>query len=231
VPGREGGIDSSSASASAGAILTGISSMGSKDLGVGDVTWKPIPPKGISDEEYTDRRDKQAASICKRLIPEWKEDAKCEVGTITGGITNALFKVTNSDLDEGHALKSVALRVFGDNTDLLIDRNKELSVMKQLYPHGFGAKVLASFHNGRIEEFLYHKPTDYKLCREPKFMSRIARLILKFHSLAIDAPKEPILWKMILEWCDTASKLDFADDEKRKAFDAIDFNQMKSDIR
>jgi len=193
------------------------------------VAWKPLEGAG-EEEDFVRKRDEQAISICKALLEPWSNDARATVEVITGGITNALFKVTNLELEESKE-KDVILRVFGDNTDLLIDREKELSVLLQLNTHGFGAKVLATFENGRIEEYLTSKPMDFTRCVQPKYISKIAKLAAKFHSLPIVASKEPSLWNTVWGWYDTARELDFQDPNMKASFEKIDFQLLKDELK
>ena len=57
---------------------------------------------------------------------------------ISGGITNLLWKlsVENSDLSD------VVVRIFGQQTDKIIDRDQERKVLGPLNAAGFGAQVL-----------------------------------------------------------------------------------------
>ena len=192
------------------------------------LAWQPLGD--LSEEDFVTKRDQQAISICRALLEQWSPDAKATVQVITGGITNALFQVTNLDVGEGKS-SSVILRVFGDNTDLLIDREKELSVLRQLNVHGFGAKVLATFENGRIEEYLTSKAMDFTQCVQPKYISKIARLTAKFHSLPIEAPREPSLWNSVWDWYETARTLQFEDSGKKAAYDRIDFPLIKKELK
>lgn len=59
------------------------------------------------------------------------------MGLISGGISNALFKLTPA----GGGLAPVALRVYGDSTEHFIDRQRELLLMSLLHRQGFGPKV------------------------------------------------------------------------------------------
>lgn len=61
-----------------------------------------------------------------------------QVDKMSGGITNVLLKLA---APEGAGPGPVALRVFGDNTDILIDRHEELDVLLRLNAAGFGAPV------------------------------------------------------------------------------------------
>ncbi len=60
---------------------------------------------------------------------------------ISGGITNLLWKLTPK-LESG--LSPVVVRIFGEQTDLLIDREREKEVLLQLNQAGFGAPVQPS---------------------------------------------------------------------------------------
>ncbi len=59
-----------------------------------------------------------------------------KVAKVSGGITNLLLKLSPPDEH-----KPVLVRVFGDNTDIVIDRKAEEIVSLQLYTAGFGAEV------------------------------------------------------------------------------------------
>ena len=60
----------------------------------------------------------------------------CKVAKVSGGITNLLLKLSPSGANE-----PVLVRVFGDNTDIVIDRKAEEVVSLQIYKAGFGAEV------------------------------------------------------------------------------------------
>ena len=61
-----------------------------------------------------------------------------QVAKISGGISNLLVKVSPP---ASTGLQSVAVKVFGEKTELLIDREVERRVLLQLNKAGFGAKV------------------------------------------------------------------------------------------
>lgn len=64
--------------------------------------------------------------------------AGCQVSHVTGGITNALLKLQPKSAS---SLQPVLLRIFGDQTELVIDRKQEARVSVQLHANGFGAEV------------------------------------------------------------------------------------------
>ena len=61
-----------------------------------------------------------------------------KVSEISGGITNILWKLQ----PQGKTLDPVVVRIFGKQTDKIIDRDHEKRVLGPLNNAGFGAKVL-----------------------------------------------------------------------------------------
>ena len=72
------------------------------------------------------------------LVPTSSPSILFQVSEISGGITNLLWKLTPK-LESG--LSPVVVRIFGEQTDLLIDRKREKDVLLQLNEAGFGAPV------------------------------------------------------------------------------------------
>lgn len=68
-----------------------------------------------------------------------------QVDKMSGGITNVLLKLA---APQGAGPGPVALRVFGENTEVLIDRHEELGVLLQLNAAGFGAPVRQQNESG-----------------------------------------------------------------------------------
>ena len=64
--------------------------------------------------------------------------ASRQVTLVTGGITNALLKLQPT---ADNSLEPVLVRIFGDKTELVIDRATEARVAVQLHSNGFGAQV------------------------------------------------------------------------------------------
>jgi ethanolamine kinase len=66
--------------------------------------------------------------ICKELVRGWSslDSSRFSIETVSGGITNMLLKVSAED-GKGNK-SSVTVRLYGPNTDLVIDRKRELQV-------------------------------------------------------------------------------------------------------
>ena len=132
------------------------------------------------------------------------------ISALHGGITNRLYRVSLSTIPE-----SVLVRVYGDGSDILIDRNVDEAVFRELttYPSGtFGVKLLATFNDGRIEEYFEGcrtlNPND--LCRID-MSTIIAHRMCEMHHLNIKTCKgkngsiEPVLIDKLRSWHKIAS--------------------------
>ena len=61
-----------------------------------------------------------------------------QVSEISGGITNLLWKLSHT---AGDSTSAVVVRVFGKQTDIIIDRAREEVALEALNRGGFGAQV------------------------------------------------------------------------------------------
>ncbi len=138
-------------------------------------------------------------------------------------------------------LGAVVLRVFGTNTDIFIDRDRELQarrpahgaraaltwplprlqVLLQLNAAGFGAPVVATFTNGRCEAFLAARPLEPPEFADPELSPRIARLLRRFHAAPVDGPREPPLWPLLRKWLDMAASLRLDDPARQARLEAV----------
>ena len=133
------------------------------------------------------------AALAASLVPSWSDlpPSSLEVAVISGGITNALWSVAvkeSPSVNENVSPRRVAVRAYGDRTDLLIDRALEVRTLLLLNAKGFGAKVLAGFEGGRVEEFLPGRALTPEETARPETAERIARGLARLH--AVDFKKE-----------------------------------------
>ncbi|KAJ6746743.1 CHOLINE/ETHANOALAMINE KINASE [Salix koriyanagi] len=119
--------------------------------------------------------------LCKDLFKKWSEldDSSFSVETVSGGITNLLLKVSVKEEDGNEV--SVTVRLYGPNTDYVINRERELQAIKYLSAAGFGAKLLGVFQNGMVQSFINARTLIPQDMREPKLAAEIAKQLHKFH--------------------------------------------------
>ncbi|XP_074281050.1 putative ethanolamine kinase [Silene latifolia] len=168
--------------------------------------------------------------LCKDLFKKWSNlnDSHFSVETVSGGITNLLLKVTVKD--ENNQEDSVAVRLYGPNTEYVINRDRELVAIRYLSAAGFGAKLLALFGNGMVQSFIEARTFTPSDMREPKFIAEIAKQLRKFHEVDIPGSREPQLWIDISKFFAKASNLRFDDIEKQRKYETISFEEVQSEV-
>lgn len=69
------------------------------------------------------------------LLPEWRGE-KINISILSGGITNKLYRAWCSKGD-------VAIRIYGDKTEMFIDRDREYSALTQMADEGITTRPVA----------------------------------------------------------------------------------------
>jgi ethanolamine kinase len=120
------------------------------------------------------------------LSPDDEDALKVE--QLSGGITNALFKVFQPDV-EGKPLdgNSALVRIFGDKTELVIDRVREEALMDQLLAYQVGTPLYGRFANGRVEHFLPGRSLTPDDMTDPSLTPLIASALAHVHSVRVIA--------------------------------------------
>lgn len=173
----------------------------------------------------------RVSGVCKALLRRWADvdDEKISVSKITGGITNMLLKAEVEEEGENQ-LVPVTVRVFGPNTDAVIDRDRELNALTYLSSAGFGAKLLGVFGNGMIQSFIVGRTLDPPDLAKPELAKLIAAEVRRLHGLEIPGSKEPQLWHDIYKFIDKASTVSFDDKEKQKKYESISFESITTEV-
>ncbi|XP_041967052.1 ethanolamine kinase 1-like [Alosa sapidissima] len=131
--------------------------------------------------------------LLRILRPKWRtEDIKTKV--FTEGITNQLMGCYTGCLRSSDDV--VLVRVYGNMTDLYLDRHKEMDMFQILHEHGCGPKLYCSFDNGICYEFLHGMVLDGPLLRQPDIYRLIAGEMAKIHSIKprTSSPPQVVLW-------------------------------------
>ncbi|KAG6553521.1 hypothetical protein Mapa_004433 [Marchantia paleacea] len=168
--------------------------------------------------------------VCKAVVKEWAnvDEHVMQVSHITGGITNLLLKVAVSS--SGVSLQSVTVRIFGPNTETVIDRQRELQAIHHLSTSGFGAELRGLFENGMVQSFIVARTLTPSDISQPKVAARIARELRRFHEADTPMSKEPQLWVDISKFMSEASTVSFEDPKKQETFESISFRELNDEI-
>ncbi|XP_066394375.1 probable ethanolamine kinase isoform X2 [Miscanthus floridulus] len=169
--------------------------------------------------------------LCKELVIGWCkfDSSRFSIETVSGGITNLLLKVSVKE-DNGDE-SSVTVRLYGPNTDLVIDRKRELQAIPYLSAAGFGARLLGIFENGVVQSFIYARTLSPADMRDPKIAAEIAKELRKFHQVDMPGSKKPQLWNDIFKFLKKAAALKFEDNEQQKTYENISFREIQDEVQ
>jgi choline kinase len=73
------------------------------------------------------------------------------------------------------------LRIYGPQVDHLIDREKELQILRRLGKKNIGPRILGTFLNGRFEEYFEARPLTHKELRMPETAKQVAKRMRELH--------------------------------------------------
>lgn len=140
------------------------------------------------------------------------------VERLSGALTNAVYVVsppkkmpdppptTENGTSAGPRKPppKLLLRIYGPQVEHLIDREKELSILRRLAKKSIGPRLLGTFKNGRFEEFLYARTLTPEDMRNPETSKQIAKRMRELHD-GIDLLEEerdggPFVWVNWDKW-------------------------------
>lgn len=149
-------------------------------------------------------------AVAAALHPRWSVDAvpasSLAASRISGGITNAVFRVAHAVRGE-----SALVRVYGTGSERFIERTADTALVIALAERGQGPALWGTFQNGRVEEFfegfLPLSPADMSMSHEG---ARIARATAALHVATRDwatPTSAPSLWERVHGWLRMAGEL------------------------
>ncbi|KAH7143475.1 kinase-like domain-containing protein [Dactylonectria macrodidyma] len=143
------------------------------------------------------------------LFQDGAPSGDIRITTLAEGTTNSLFKVSRRGTSPAGAVETVLVKVYGDGTDITIDRNKEITVHKLLSDNGLAPLPLVRFENGHAYQYLPGTPCSTEAMRDETVWRGVARELARWHvSLPImkhDSPEaviqfEPSIWSTAKKW-------------------------------
>lgn len=92
--------------------------------------------------------------------------------------------------------ETVLVRIYGKNTEIFIDRKKEIENFETLNKYGFAPKLLAAFENGLAYEFSEGTPLTKRDLHCDQVWPLIARKMAEMHkAIKPHGTVEPMLWQ------------------------------------
>ncbi|CAM9493272.1 unnamed protein product [Scytosiphon promiscuus] len=153
------------------------------------------------------------------------------VTTIGGGITNLLFKL-QGPTEEG----AVLVRIYGEDTDVLIDRERDNALFDELARMEYAPPFHGRFTNGRIEGFLPARALEPREMSERSpvdFVSLIAKEMGRLHGLPVTKAGpagEAEIWRVLPKWLQLAKGLTFEDESRAAAIKALDLDWICEEV-
>jgi ethanolamine kinase len=125
-----------------------------------------------------------------------------------GGITNKLIVASVNMNTVNFEDDYVVFRIYGQDTDVYINRKNEISCMKLLHALKIGARVYGEFENGILYEYLKGNTVNYEIVQNELIFAMIAESLANFHLIMTASTesydnfsKKPILFECINKLC------------------------------
>ncbi|KAL7752539.1 hypothetical protein RI367_002073 [Sorochytrium milnesiophthora] len=166
----------------------------------------------------------QGAAAIGRTLGLVADTDKLDIVQCKDGITNKLFKVSNSKT-------TYLVRIYGNNTDRIIDRNAESNNMSWLQSHGLAAPLHARFDNGLVYGFIPGAVCTADDLSKSDVYPAIAEHLAIWHSLPLADDAAPTTFNTMAKWLrqvPASSPLDMA--ELSSELDFLSHNLPKSPL-
>ena len=125
--------------------------------------------------------DQGCIEVLSHVRPEWPS-GEVQLKIFTDGLTNKLVGGWH-----GEKKDLVLIRIYGEDTDKFIDRDREKKNMKMMELGGCGSKLYAAFKNGLSYEFVHGKVLESSMLFDPQIYREVAKCLAKMHKVKIEA--------------------------------------------
>ncbi|XP_042555413.1 ethanolamine kinase 1 [Dipodomys spectabilis] len=138
-----------------------------------------VPRLDVTVQDQEERRCREGAlRLLRHLRPRW-DPGEVTLQLFTDGITNKLIACYVGD-----AMEDVVLvRIYGNRTELLVDREEEVKSFRVLQAHGCAPRLYCTFNNGLCYEFIQGEALGPRHVRRPDVFRLIARQLAKIHAI------------------------------------------------
>jgi len=179
----------------------------------------------IDPLESIEEREKKIKFVCREIFEDWKNN-DISLKIFTGGLSNILYRC--STIINGQE-KYTLFRIFGNKTELLINRDEELAYVQKFQNIG-GPLLFGTFSNGYLYEFFEGRALQPEDLVTTKYNERIAVALGQWHKLIEKlSGKQNELWTKFEKFISLVPDK-FNDPEKQKIFEKFDWKAMKIQI-
>lgn len=137
-----------------------------------------LPEYYIDLEISQDSEYSEVKALLSKIFPQtWVDATKIHIERVTGGITNMLLSCSYSGTQE-----TVLMRVYGNGTNLIIDRHREFVLHLVLNSLELAPAVHARFRNGLVYGFLPGRSLKTEELHSEGLYPSIAQQLGNWHS-------------------------------------------------
>ncbi|XP_075972851.1 ethanolamine kinase 1 [Anticarsia gemmatalis] len=131
--------------------------------------------------------------VLEAVRPNWIPN-NIILKTLTDGITNKLISCRY--IESNGVQEIILIRIYGNKTDLFIDRTAEIRNIKTLNVLGLAPKIYGIFENGFAYEYYYGCTLDVNTVIDEKVWPLVAKQMAKMHKVDLgkDVQKETFVW-------------------------------------
>jgi len=150
--------------------------------------------------------DKSAFDSIRKIISQIAgSHGEIDVQNLAGGTTNILFECAVPRMFSKEP-EVMLVRVYGANTEEIIDRDYEIELLKALEQQKLRPKLFGTFDNGCVFEFLPGNTLKAHDMRNEDKSEMIAKSLSKWHSAELPGERIPILWNRFDNWLGLAQE-------------------------
>ncbi|KAK2537674.1 Etnk1 [Columba guinea] len=164
-----------------------------------------------------------ALQLLRRLRPHWRPE-EVTLQLFTDGITNKLIGCYVGDITDDVVL----VRIYGNKTELLVDRDEEVKSFRVLQAHGCAPQLYCTFNNGLCYEFMQGEALDPEHVCNPDIFRLIARQLAKIHTIHAHngwIPKSNLWLKMGKYF--SLIPTEFMDEEVNKSYVNVKYGDVQ----
>ena len=114
--------------------------------------------------------DKEKLAFLSKILDLKFDSSKVQLKQMSGGITNSVYLLKTPE-------KKSIVRVYGRNTDMIINRAQEQANIRTANL----IKIYATFENGMICSYQEGRPIDVPMMSDPVISDRVAKTLGIFH--------------------------------------------------
>lgn len=180
-----------------------------------------IVPLSVSAAYSTPEFLEELGAVFSVMLPHFCKESpeQWSLHKITGGITNALYKVTSAC-----GSQTVVVRIYGRGTESFIDRGCENLIFADLSKKKMGPEFIGLFQNGRIEGYIESRSLEPAEMYDERFIPLIAKALASYHTVKVhDLSTAASGWRCIGNFNMLTSRMDTKAHPR-----AAEFNEIRN---